>query len=200
MTDIPRQGTRAFSDYLRQFRNERLGHYRERWGHGRVSGIYLLATSNDGLYKIGQSVDVIGRFKLHLTEQARKYSRFIGMDLLHVIPATDLRAAESYFHRSFAAKHAYDEFFRLSHSDVEWFSRFTQWPSPLCSAAQERETLRKRIKADACWLAGSSGLEACGFDWDLRLSEMNTRLLRLREIRVARDHVETDGRACEVLL
>lgn len=80
-------------------------------------GVYLVGGYEDGLYKIGRSIKVVGRFRALLDEVERP------LQLLHVIPVEGRLQpqAEAWFHQKFEASRQWGERFALSPEEIQWF-------------------------------------------------------------------------------
>ena len=85
----------------------------------RFGYVYILK-SQDGLYKIGKSVDPEVRIK------SMGVLLPFAIEPIHFIPSDDYSAAESILHRRFRGRRVRGEWFQLDPFEVEWLLSLTE--------------------------------------------------------------------------
>jgi len=86
---------------------------------GRPGYVYILK-SQDGLYKIGKSVDPEVRIR------SMGVLLPFAIEPIHFIPSDDYSEAESILHRRFTGQRVRGEWFQLDASEVEWLLSLTE--------------------------------------------------------------------------
>jgi len=83
------------------------------------SGYVYLAKSETGHFKIGLSINPAKRIKIFDTKMP------VAVELVHTIPADDMRQAEGILHGRFADKRHEGEWFNLDQGDVAYVRKLT---------------------------------------------------------------------------
>lgn len=83
------------------------------------SGYIYLARSETGHFKIGLSINPAKRIKIFDTKMP------VAVELIHTIPADDMRQAEGILHETFADKRHEGEWFNLDQNNVAYIRTLT---------------------------------------------------------------------------